>query len=237
MTTTENNENQNSSGNNSQTSHHQNEENNEKRKYAGKYDTVEQLEEGYKNASRVYQENEDLKKKLDESSKVPDDYFTPEGIELDEASLNDLKETAKHAELSQAAFDRLAAARANKLKAQESKYQEARNAMRDEDYNVLESYVKKNYAPSLVDSTIKKLVVDKDARQSAMQHREQLLNGTVTGVGKTGGMTGYHITKDDLLKSAAKVKEARTGRQRKEAENKHITLTSQYAAQKRQSAS
>lgn len=209
----------------------------EQRKYAGKFDSVEDLEAGYNNAAKVYQENEDLKKKLEESGKVPEDYLTPEGLELDENDLADLRDTAKHAQLTQSAFDRLAATQANKKKASQAKYQEARQAMSDEDYNVLESYVKKNYAAPLVDSTLRKLVVDGEARKAAMQHRESILNGTITGVGKTGGHAGYHITKNDLMESSKRVSKARTGKDKLEAQQKHISLTRQYAAQKRQANS
>lgn len=205
--------------------------NDEQKKYAGKFDTIEQLEEGYKNSAKVFQENEDLKNKLSEIEKVPESYMQPDGVELDESDWSDLREIAKHSQLNQTAFDRMAAQRANARAANIAKYDEARKAMSDEEYNVLESYVKKNYAPSLVDKVMKDFVVNGDARKSAMQHRESLLNGTVTGVGKTGGY-GYVVTKSDVIKAAQAVDTARTGRERQAAQAKHIQIAKQYAAQK-----
>ena len=80
----------------------------EPRLYAGKYKTVEELEEGYKQSYPVHQENETLKKKLQTLEKAPDVYLTPEGLHLDENSVNEMKEVARKANLSQDAFNNLA---------------------------------------------------------------------------------------------------------------------------------
>ena len=49
--------------------------------YAGKFKTVEELEAGYNNAAKVYQDNADLQKKYEEAQnalKAPDDYQIPQ---------------------------------------------------------------------------------------------------------------------------------------------------------------
>ena len=76
--------------------------------YAGKFKTVEELEVGYNNAAKVYQDNEDLKKKYDESTHVPDDYQIPSNATLHDNDMLQLKQAAKESGLTQAQFERLA---------------------------------------------------------------------------------------------------------------------------------
>ena len=67
--------------------------------YAGKFKTVEELEAGYNNAAKVYQDNADLQKKYEEAQnalKAPDDYQIPQGIELHDNDIRDLKDSAAH---------------------------------------------------------------------------------------------------------------------------------------------
>lgn len=210
------------------------EENKEPRKYAGKYDTVEQLEEGYKNAAKIYQENEELKKKVEESGKVPDSYFVPDDVSLDESAVNELRETAKTAQFSQDAFNRLARVEAHKRQLEAAKFQEARKAMSDEEYTVLDNYVKNHYAPPLVETALKKLIVDKEARKGALQHREQMLNSSVAGVGRPAA--AYHVNKEDVFNAALAVQKAKTGREREAAKSKHIEIAAQFAAQKKRAS-
>ena len=92
------------------------------RLYAGKFKTVEELEAGYNNSAKVFQENEEVKRRLEESTKVPDDYQTPSDVQLHDNDIAQLKNAAKSSGLTQAQFDKLilraleaAAARAKEL--------------------------------------------------------------------------------------------------------------------------
>lgn len=206
-------------------------EQSDKKIYAGKFETVEQLEEGYKNSAKVFQENEELKKKWDEANKIPDAYMTPEGSTLDESTLNELKELAKNTGLNQEAFTRLTKSHEHKRQKEEENYVSARKSISDEQYTILENYVKQTYAEPLVEGTLKKLVLDKDARLAALQHRDKLLNSSVSGMQKisTGG---YRVSKDDVLSAAEAVNKAKSGKAREEAKAKHIQIAKQFAVQK-----
>ena len=74
--------------------------------YAGKFRTVEELEDGYKNSAKVYQERETLRKEFEELEKIPDDYNTPTGVTLHEADLAEAKRIAKESGMTQAQYEK-----------------------------------------------------------------------------------------------------------------------------------
>lgn len=200
--------------------------------YAGKFKTIEELEAGYNNSAKVYQENETLKKQLETTSKVPDQYMTPSDVSLDEHELQEIVELAKQSELSQAHFDKLARTAQHKKQLSSQKFEQARSAIDDAQFAVLEDYVKKHYPEKLHDEMIKKIVIDKDTRQAAIQHRERLLNSSTPGMMSRPPHTGYKVTKEDLLKAAKEADSAR-GADKIKLQQKHINLTKQYTEQQK----
>lgn len=186
-----------------------NDQNNETKLYAGKFKTVEELEAGYKNSLPTFQENEALKAKLEEVSKVPDTYLNPSDVQLDANRLTDIQARAKEAGMTQAQYDKFIRSDKARLEAAQQKFEQARKDVGDETLNMLTDYVKKNYPEALQDNMIKTFITNKDARQAALNHRNQLLNNTVPGMNKPH-FGGYTVTDEDVRKAYA-AKEANRG--------------------------
>jgi hypothetical protein len=70
--------------------------------YAGKYESIGELEKAYKNSSKVFNENKVLLEKL-KSYEVPENYTLPE-VSLSESVLSELQHVAKSAGLNQEQF-------------------------------------------------------------------------------------------------------------------------------------
>jgi hypothetical protein len=195
--------------------------------YAGKFKTVAELEAGYKNSLPVFQENQTLKAKLDEVSKVPDDYMTPADVALHDDDLADVKRIAKNSELTQAQFDKLARETYAKGKGKLDAFENAKKDLGADTLNMLQDYVKKYYPEKIGDSVLKKLIMEKDAREIALQHRNTLLNSKVPGVGDINP-GAYAVTQKDVMKAREDMLQSR-GKARVEAQKKYISLQSQLA--------
>jgi hypothetical protein len=196
--------------------------------YAGKFKTVEELENGYKNAAGVFNENETLKKKLSEFTSVPEDYQRPMDVELPDDYIQDIKTLAKNAGLTQTQFEKLARESKERTEAQKVKFNEAQKELGEDNLNILKDYVKKYYPEKVGDAILKTLITDKEARAAAMAHRQVLLNNTVPGVGAVT-VGGYRVTREDVLKQRAELQKRPHDLK---ARDKYINLMSQYADQK-----
>lgn len=168
--------------------------------YAGKFKTVEELENGYKNSLPTYQENEKLKKQLEEATKVPDDYLLPNGLTIDDSRLADLKARAKEAGLTQAQYEKLLASDKNRVESYQKRFEDARKQLGEEKLNVLRDYVEKNYPEPLRENLLNTFIGNEEARQAALKHREQLLNSQVPGMSKTSAGS-YQVTDEDVHKA------------------------------------
>lgn len=195
-------------------------------KYAGKFDTIEQLEEGYKNSAKVYQENENLKKQL-EGYNAPDDYLKPANVDVSEAEIEDIKAIAKNSNLTQAQFEKLVQETQVRSQRRIKSLEEKRKAIGDEQYSVMQDYVSKYYPPEVADTILNKLVVDDKARAAALSHRDKALNTAVPGMNKINPAS-YRIEYDDVLK-------ARTAHEGNRGSinlrNKYINLLAAYTSQ------
>lgn len=176
------------------------EPNNEEKLYAGKFKTVEELEAGYKNSLPTFQENENLKKRLEEITAVPSDYINPSDIELDENRVSDIKARAKEAGLTQAQYEKLVAGDKRRVEDYKKNFETAKKEVGEETINVLKDYVSKHYPKELQDGILNTLIGNKEARQSALNHRQQLLSNKVPGVGKPS-YGNYNVTQEDIDKA------------------------------------
>ena len=94
--------------------------------YAGKFKTVEELEAGYNNAAKVYQENDDLKNKYTQATSIPDDYQVPADVTLHDNDVAELKQAAKESGLTQAQFEKLAAKQNSSVRAKVESFENSK---------------------------------------------------------------------------------------------------------------
>ena len=130
--------------------------------WAGKYKTPEELEEGYKNSLPVFNENKELKSKLEKFS-VPETYNVPDDIKLRAGDIAEIKALAKNAEMNQAQFEKTAREMQARIQSQLESAEQAKQAIGVEKMNLLNDYVAKNYPKSLHETVLNKLIKDKDA--------------------------------------------------------------------------
>lgn len=199
--------------------------------YAGKFKTVEELETGYTNAAKVYQENETLKKQVTDATKVPDDYSTPTGVALHEADLAETKRLAKESGMTQAQYEKFVKQTEAKSRSQHETFEAAKKEIGADQLNILQDYVKKAYPEKLHDAVLKTLIKDKDARAAALEHRQKLLNNRVPGMETPGAGYDHDVTYDDVLK-------AREAHQKNKGDMKlrkrYLDMTARYAHAKKQ---
>lgn len=176
--------------------------NEEPKLYAGKFKTVEELENGYKSSLPTFQENEALKKRLDDATKVPDAYLKPEGLELDEARLTNLQARAKEAGMTQAQYEKFVKSEKAALDARQANFEQAKKDVGEANINVITDYVKKNYPEALHESMINTFIGNKTMRDAAMSHRERLMANNVPGFGNSTPVK-HVVTDDDVRKAMA----------------------------------
>ena len=197
--------------------------------YAGKFKTVEELEAGYNNSAKVFQENEDLKKKFDESTKVPEDYAIPQGIELHDNDVSQLKSTAKESGLTQAQFDKLALAQNSSVKSKVESFENAKKEIGADNLNLLQDFIGKSYPEKAGAALLKEAIKNKEVRDAILAQRTQALNSSVPGVNRVSSGGNYNnVTHEDLMKARDVMNKSR-GKARIEAQKRYISMSSQLA--------
>jgi len=197
--------------------------------YAGKFKSVEDLENGYKNSAAVYDENEQLKAKLEQAVRVPDAYQRPADINLDPNRIADLETRAKETGMTQAQYEKFLANEKARIERGQQGFENARKEVGEETLNILQDYVKNHYPASLADGVLKTLITNKEARAEALQHRSRLLGDQVPGVGQPAFVKYNQVTDEDVKKAyAAKDKNPHDMK----ARQRYINLIEQQAAQK-----
>lgn len=196
--------------------------------YAGKFKTIEELEAGYNNSAKVYQENEDLKKKFDETTKVPDEYQIPSEVILHENDVAQLKAAAKNSGLTQAQFEKLALAQTQSVKLQVDAFENAKKEMGADNLNLLQDFLNKSYPDKIAEKMLKEAIKDKDLRGQLLDQRTKLLNSSVPGSNKVSIGNYNDVTHEDLKKARDVMMKSR-GRARVEAQKRYISLSSQLA--------
>lgn len=206
----------------------------EPRLWAGKFKTPEDLEEGYKNSAKVFNEKKELEEKIKSLTFIPDIYESPEGILLRSDQLTEIKSIAKNARLTQEQFNATAKEMADRIQYQVKIIEEEKQALGDEKVNVLRDYVKRTTKiEKLHDILLNILIKDKDAMNEALKHRDELLNSQIPGLGqgnitmeqkyegekelleavKKADQTGRSEDKNRVIRLAKEVAEARKERQ------------------------
>jgi hypothetical protein len=196
--------------------------------YAGKFKTVEELEAGYNNAAKVYQENDDLKKKFDETTRVPDAYSVPTGIELHENDLEELKRSSKNSGLTQAQFDKLAFAQNEKVKSKVQSFENAKKEIGSDNLNLLQDFITKTYPQKAGEALMKEAIKNKEVREAILNQRTQALNSSVPGVNQVFSHSYNNVTHEDVIKARDVMTKSR-GKARGEAQKRYIGLASKLA--------
>lgn len=200
--------------------------------YAGKFKTVEELEQGYNNSAKVYQENDDLKKKFEEVTKIPDDYNTPADVALHDADLAIVKQEAKNSGLTQTQYEKLVRERNARSSSKHQSFEQAKKELGADNINILQDFLKKTYPEKVAEKMLNDAITNKEIRESILTQRQQYLNSTVPGghrVSPAGG--GYAVTEKDIYKARDEVQSSR-GKAKVEATKRYINLQREFAHQK-----
>ena len=147
--------------------------------YAGKYNSVEELEKAYKNSAKVFNDNKALQERL-KNYEVPESYQLPE-VSLSETMCQEIEGLAKAANLSQEQFNKTLLAMADQQKQYQTQLENKKKTLGDK-FNIVQDYVTKNYPTSLQPTVLNTLIGDENAMTEALKHRDQLLNSQVPGL-------------------------------------------------------
>lgn len=199
--------------------------------YAGKFKTVEELETGYKNSLPTFQENENLKKQLQESTKVPDLYNVPADIALHESDIEIVKLEAKNSALTQNQFEKLIRERNARSAAKHQKYEQSKHELGADNINLLQDFLTKTYPAKVAEKLLDDAISNKEIRETLMAERTKSLNSTVPGSSRVSTGGAYAVTQKDVLKARDEMNGAR-GRSKIDARNRYLALQKQMAHQK-----
>lgn len=169
---------------------------NEVRKYAGKYESVEALEEGYRHSSaeslRLKKINDELEAKL-KNYTPPEQYELPENVTAPDESVALLSTIAREANMTQPQFqaaikkltviesEKLASARASK-EAQEKAKADALAALNAADVDLVKEFADKNLPKPLADALMDN-ITSQGMLDAAKGLRAKMLNNQLPGVG------------------------------------------------------
>lgn len=198
------------------------------KKYAGKFDSIEELETGYKNSARVFDENTKLKSDLENLTKLPDSYLVPSDLEIEATRLPELESRAREAGMTQAQYEKFLRSDKSRVETHKTNFEEAKKKLGEEKINLLTDYAKQNYPAEIVDTMVKTFITDEKARNAALSHRDALLKNQVPGMQKTAA-SGYHVNPEDVNK-AYKAKESNPANLKARAH--YLNLIKQAASQK-----
>ena len=196
--------------------------------YAGKFKTIEELESGYNNSAKVYQENEELKRRFDETTKVPDDYAIPGGIELHDNDLADIKRTAKDSGLTQNQFDKLVHAQNQTVKTKFESFESSKKEIGADNLNMLQDFIGKSYPEKAGQALLKEAIKNKEVRDAILEQRSKHLNSTIPG-SSTASASNYNSVNHEDVRKARDVMMNSRGRARVEAQARYVSLSSQLA--------
>jgi hypothetical protein len=196
--------------------------------YAGKFKTVEELEAGYNNAAKVYQENDDLKNKYTQATSIPDDYQIPAGVALHDNDIAELKQAAKESGLTQAQFEKLAAKQNSSVRAKVESFENAKKEIGADNLNLLQDFLTKTYPDKVAEKMLKEAIKDKDLRAQILDQRTKSLNSSVPGANRVSSNNYNNVTHEDILKAREVMTKSR-GKARVEAQKRYIALSAQLA--------
>jgi hypothetical protein len=191
--------------------------------YAGKFKTVGELEAGYKNSLPTFQENENLKKQLEQMTKVPEMYNTPADIALHESDLSAVQHEAKSSGLTQAQYEKLVRERNALSLSKHQSYEQAKKDLGADNLNMLQDFIKKTYPEKAAEVLLRQAIMNKELRESIFSQRSEMLNSSIPGTNRISVDGKYNITEKDVLKAREDMNSLR-GRARVEARNRYIAM-------------
>lgn len=212
-------------------SEQENKSSSEEKLYAGKFKTVEELEQGYNNSAKVYQENADLKKKYEEVTSIPSDYNTPADVTLHESDIAVVKQEAKNSGLTQAQYEKLLRERNARSSSKHQSFEQAKKELGADNINVLQDFLKKTYPEKVAEKLLNDAIVNKEIRESILEQRRLNLNSSVPGANRVSVGGGYAVTEKDIYKARDEVQSSR-GKAKVEATKRYINLQREFAHQK-----
>lgn len=153
--------------------------------YAGKFDTVEKLENGYKESLSVHIKNKELEDRLNKMSAIPEQYNLPEDVKLDERTANDIMDLSKKASLTQQQFEAAARKKYSDNLDMVNKFEEKKVKLGSEKLNLLNTYINDNFGgvnESIRADLMTKLINDDSSMANVLADRESRLNSTIPGM-------------------------------------------------------
>lgn len=192
--------------------------------YAGKYQSVEELEKAYKNSAKVFNENKELQEKL-KSFAAPENYSLPESLSLPEQEIQGLQSLAKSADLNQEQFNKTLSAMTQLQQQNQSQIEERKKILGDK-LNIIEDYVTKTYPSTLHSTILNTLIGDETAMSEALKHREETLNTQVPGLSnQRGSFSDPEDAREALAKIANEYRKNPTEKNRK----RYINIANEVA--------
>ena len=88
----------------------------------------------------------------------------------------------------------------------------------------------KYYPKEIADNMINTFITNKEARQAALNHRDQLLNNKLPGMNRVSG-GNYHVSDEDVQKAYTQKEKTKNSKDI----SRYLNLVSQQAAQRRAS--
>lgn len=166
------------------------------KKYAGKYETIEELEKAVKHSAKAYQEKQELEKQL-EQYKPPEQYQEPEDLRLESDQIQQYKDLAKSSNLNQQQFEEMIKRFDQQKRESQQTYQQKKEEMGENQFNALKDFIQEHYPASIQDKMLEEAVMNDQARQDLSQQRSQTLNNSEPGISSIN-TDNKTITKDDL---------------------------------------
>lgn len=152
------------------------------KKWAGKFETPEALEEAYNNTAKVHQENVDLKGKYESLTKVPERYSLPPEIKVSARETAILERAAKKAGLNQDHFTKMVEEFHIEENSKMQAIADRRKLIGEEKVNVVHDYVKKFYPEKVQDVLFNEIIKDDETMRQAMSDRDKRLNSQTPGI-------------------------------------------------------
>jgi len=156
--------------------------------YAGKFKSVEDLENGYKQSLPLYQKNQELEAELKKRTTIPDEYSVPADVTLRETQLRELKALAKNAGLNEEQFLHAARSINANVSQQMSAFEERKQSVGEEKINLLKGFVNKNFngfSDEFRGNMLNQIIRDDKTMNDALNQRDKQLNSQVPGMSGT----------------------------------------------------
>ena len=172
--------------------------------YAGKYKSDDELEKAYNSSATVIRDEREKARTLESKYKVPDEYEIPPELSMRDGEINEIKNIAKKAGLSQLQFVETAKEMQARVKHEIDSMESAKAGIGQEKLNVVNDYVERFYPESLRSTVLNKIIKDGNAMNDAMKHRDSILNSAAPGMsqGSTGATESRYDGQSELVKAA-----------------------------------